>query len=121
MLQSGVEGKRRWDYGEPQERGSSLAWKRLAAVPDPRMLQQRGGSVTTPPATSSTNMFPQQYCLRWKYHHSNLQTMFSQLLERQAYCDVTLACEGKTLRAHKVNTDSLSLSLSLGVAFLTTW
>lgn len=47
-------------------------------------------------------MFPQQYCLRWKYHHSNLQTMFSQLLERQAYCDVTLACEGKTLRAHKV-------------------
>ena len=46
-------------------------------------------------------MFPQQYCLRWKYHHSNLQTMFSQLLERQAYCDVTLACEGKTLRAHK--------------------
>ncbi|XP_015185049.1 PREDICTED: uncharacterized protein LOC107070974 [Polistes dominula] len=47
-------------------------------------------------------MFPQQYCLRWKYHHSNLQTMFSQLLERQAYCDVTLACEGQTLRAHKV-------------------
>ncbi|KOX76085.1 Sex determination protein fruitless [Melipona quadrifasciata] len=72
-------------------------------------------------------MFPQQYCLRWKYHHSNLQTMFSQLLERQAYCDVTLACEGKTLRAHKVNTQplffflSLSLSLPLGVAFLTTW
>ncbi|XP_012339119.1 zinc finger and BTB domain-containing protein 20 isoform X2 [Apis florea] len=66
------------------------------------MLQQRGSSVTTPPATSSSNMFPQQYCLRWKYHHSNLQTMFSQLLERQAYCDVTLACEGKTLRAHKV-------------------
>ncbi|XP_076294196.1 uncharacterized protein LOC143215710 isoform X2 [Lasioglossum baleicum] len=66
------------------------------------MLQQRGSSVTTPPATSSSNMFPQQYCLRWKYHHSNLQTMFSQLLERQVFCDVTLACEGKTLRAHKV-------------------
>ncbi|XP_032686425.1 uncharacterized protein LOC116851258 isoform X2 [Odontomachus brunneus] len=73
------------------------------------MLQQRGCTVaaTTPPVTtssssSSSNMFPQQYCLRWKYHHSNLQTMFSQLLERQAYCDVTLACEGKTLRAHKV-------------------
>ncbi|XP_043271143.1 uncharacterized protein [Venturia canescens] len=49
-----------------------------------------------------SNVFPQQYCLRWKYHHSNLQTMFSQLLERQAYCDVTLACEGQTLRAHKV-------------------
>lgn len=46
---------------------------------------------------------PQQYCLRWKYHHSNLQAMFSQLLERESYCDVTLACEGKTLRAHKVD------------------
>lgn len=45
---------------------------------------------------------PQQYCLRWKYHHSNLQVMFSQLLERESFCDVTLACEGKTLRAHKV-------------------
>ncbi|XP_023245723.1 uncharacterized protein LOC106639973 isoform X4 [Copidosoma floridanum] len=76
------------------------------------MLQQghSPGPTVTPPANNnnnnknknSNNMFPQQYCLRWKYHHSNLQTMFSQLLERQAYCDVTLACEGKTLRAHKV-------------------
>ncbi|XP_011693349.1 PREDICTED: protein bric-a-brac 1-like [Wasmannia auropunctata] len=84
------------------------------------MLQQRGciAAATTPASTgsassssfssSSSNMFPQQYCLRWKYHHSNLQTMFSQLLERQAYCDVTLACEGKTLRAHKVNRVVLS-------------
>ncbi|XP_049810121.1 protein abrupt isoform X2 [Schistocerca nitens] len=47
-------------------------------------------------------MLPQQYCLRWKYHHNNLQVMFSQLLERESFCDVTLACEGRTLRAHKV-------------------
>lgn len=47
-------------------------------------------------------MLPQQYCLRWKYHHNNLQAMFSQLLERESFCDVTLACEGLTLRAHKV-------------------
>ncbi|KAL3278695.1 hypothetical protein HHI36_016231 [Cryptolaemus montrouzieri] len=47
-------------------------------------------------------MLPQQYCLRWRYHHSNLQTMFSQLLEREAFCDVTLACDGKTIKAHKI-------------------
>ncbi|KAJ8983008.1 hypothetical protein NQ317_014305 [Molorchus minor] len=35
-------------------------------------------------------MLPQQYCLRWRYHHSNLQTMFSQLLEREAFCDYIL-------------------------------
>lgn len=58
----------------------------------------------------SSNMNPrnssmdtsQQYCLRWKYHHSNLQLMFSQLLERESFCDVTLACEGRHIRAHKV-------------------
>ncbi|XP_058063418.1 broad-complex core protein isoforms 1/2/3/4/5 [Anopheles bellator] len=44
----------------------------------------------------------QQYCLRWKYHHTNLQTMFSQLLDRGCFCDVTLACEGQTIRAHRV-------------------
>lgn len=49
-----------------------------------------------------TNMLPQQYCLRWRYHHSNLQTMFSQLLDREAFCDVTLACEGRTIKAHKI-------------------
>ncbi|XP_063222442.1 uncharacterized protein LOC134530981 isoform X3 [Bacillus rossius redtenbacheri] len=53
-------------------------------------------------AMNSQKMLSQQYCLRWKYHHNNLQVMFSQLLERESFCDVTLACEGKTLRAHKV-------------------
>lgn len=47
-------------------------------------------------------MLPQQYCLRWKYHHSNLQSMFSQLLDRGCFCDVTIACGGQTLKAHRV-------------------
>ncbi|XP_034234347.1 protein tramtrack, beta isoform-like [Thrips palmi] len=50
----------------------------------------------------NSKMSAQEYCLRWKYHHSNLQQMFSNLLERECYTDVTLACEGKTLRAHKM-------------------
>jgi len=113
----GREGGRR-EYGEPEAIATvaGSVEEEFAAAPGPRMLQQRGciATATTPATTTSSasssssssslsNMFPQQYCLRWKYHHSNLQTMFSQLLERQAYCDVTLACEGKTLRAHKVN------------------
>ncbi|XP_053677976.1 broad-complex core protein isoforms 1/2/3/4/5-like [Anopheles nili] len=44
----------------------------------------------------------QQYCLRWTHHHTNLQVMFYQLLERGYFCDVTLACEGQTIRAHRV-------------------
>jgi len=60
---------------------------------------------------SQQKMLPQQYCLRWKYHHNNLQVMFSQLLERESFCDVTLACEGKTLRAHKVSVDRTYASI----------
>jgi len=44
----------------------------------------------------------QQFCLRWKFHHSNLQSMFSQLLDRGCFCDVTLACNGQSLKAHRV-------------------
>lgn len=51
---------------------------------------------------AADEMLQQQYCLRWKYHHSNLQTMFSSLLDRGCFCDVTLACEEKTIRAHRV-------------------
>ncbi|KAF4518412.1 hypothetical protein B566_EDAN002065 [Ephemera danica] len=52
--------------------------------------------------SSGGGLAAQQYCLRWKYHHNNLQVMFSQLLERESFCDVTLASEGRLLRAHKV-------------------
>ncbi|KAL0852957.1 hypothetical protein ABMA27_012748 [Loxostege sticticalis] len=66
-------------------------------------------------------MLPQQYCLRWKHHHSNVQNMFAQLLEKERFCDVTLYCSpsfatqvpnkdtvephhirGVSLRAHRV-------------------
>ena len=96
----------------------------VAAVPSLRMLRDErsvSGPATTGANTPTmSNMFPQQYCLRWKYHHSNLQTMFSQLLERQAYCDVTLACEGQTLRAHKVqymSTTSQDFSVNSQIRF----
>ncbi|CAH0599353.1 unnamed protein product [Chrysodeixis includens] len=66
-------------------------------------------------------MTPQQYCLRWKHHHTNVQNMFAQLLEKERFCDVTLYCSpsfatqvggkdtiepqnirGVSLRAHRV-------------------
>jgi hypothetical protein len=44
----------------------------------------------------------QQYCLKWKFHQNNQQTMFTKLLQKESFCDVTIACEQKLLRAHKV-------------------
>ncbi|XP_059485801.1 uncharacterized protein LOC132202721 isoform X2 [Neocloeon triangulifer] len=69
----------------------------------PKPSKAMDAVASQPKMTSMTNNAdPQQYCLRWKYHHNNLQVMFSQLLERESFCDVTLASEGKLLRAHKV-------------------
>lgn len=43
------------------------------------------------------------YCLKWKYHGNNLLHMFSQLLLNESFTDVLVACEGKTIKCHKVS------------------
>ncbi|KAK7070411.1 hypothetical protein SK128_009920 [Halocaridina rubra] len=44
-----------------------------------------------------------QYCLRWNNHRNNLLVAFDQLLQHEAFTDVTLACEdGRTLHAHRL-------------------
>jgi hypothetical protein len=43
-----------------------------------------------------------QYCLKLNFHQNNQQTMFAKLLQQHSFCDVTISCEGKLLRARKV-------------------
>ena len=45
---------------------------------------------------------PQQYCLRWNNHQHNLLSVFEDLLNHEAFVDVTLACDGLNLKAHKM-------------------
>lgn len=47
-------------------------------------------------------MGSQQLCLKWNNHQSNLIDVFDELLENESFVDVTLACEGVSLKAHKV-------------------
>ncbi|XP_063231570.1 protein bric-a-brac 2-like isoform X2 [Bacillus rossius redtenbacheri] len=42
------------------------------------------------------------FCLKWKHHQNNQRHMFSLLLNQEAFCDVTLACEGQLIEAHKL-------------------
>lgn len=44
----------------------------------------------------------QQYCLKWNNHQKNLLSVFEDLLNNGAFVDVTLACEGEQLKAHKM-------------------
>lgn len=63
--------------------------------------------VLNPPLQDSPHspsaMANQQYCLKWNNHQSNLLRAFDRLLQSESFTDVTLACEGKSLRAHKVS------------------
>ena len=45
---------------------------------------------------------PQQYCLRWNNHQHNLLSVFEDLLNHEAFVDVTIACEGLNMKAHKM-------------------
>src|SRR5277367_1447371 len=44
----------------------------------------------------------QEIRVYWGQHPLNIPKAFSDFLDKQQYCDVTLSCDGKSLSAHKV-------------------
>ncbi|TDG53388.1 hypothetical protein AWZ03_000203 [Drosophila navojoa] len=44
----------------------------------------------------------QQFCLRWNNYQSNLTNVFDELLQNESFVDVTLACDGQSIKAHKM-------------------
>ncbi|KFM76347.1 Protein bric-a-brac 2, partial [Stegodyphus mimosarum] len=44
----------------------------------------------------------QQFCLKWNNHMNNMMDVFKNLLSTEALVDVTLACDGLSLKAHKM-------------------
>ena len=43
-----------------------------------------------------------KFCLKWNDFESNVSTAFQELREERDFFDVTLACDGNQLEAHKV-------------------
>ncbi|KAG0430232.1 hypothetical protein HPB47_022869 [Ixodes persulcatus] len=58
--------------------------------------------MSRPPGWASAAMGSQQFCLKWKSHYSNLLSALDQLVFSEALTDVTVACEGLSLKAHRV-------------------
>lgn len=44
----------------------------------------------------------QQFCLKWNSYQTNLSREFDDLLRNEAFVDVTLACDGHSVKAHKM-------------------
>ncbi|CAL4065606.1 unnamed protein product, partial [Meganyctiphanes norvegica] len=44
----------------------------------------------------------QQFCLRWNNYQTNLLQVFEQLLREENFVDVSIACEGHQIKAHRM-------------------
>lgn len=60
-----------------------------------------GGSLNDSNNNNSKNG-SQQFCLRWNNYQTNLTCVFDQLLQSESFVDVTLACDGNQIKAHKI-------------------
>lgn len=65
-------------------------------------MQPSNGGAKDAPAAERTGGGNQQFCLRWNNYQSNLTNVFDQLLQNGTFVDVTIACDGHTLKAHKI-------------------
>ena len=44
----------------------------------------------------------EKFCLKWSDFENNISRAFSELKDDEDFFDVTLACDGNQLQAHKV-------------------
>ena len=60
--------------------------------------------VHTPIASSSSwdEMPHEHFCLKWNNFQKNIVAALGNLKLDEDFVDVTLSCEGKTIKAHKV-------------------
>uniref|UniRef100_A0A182Q2E0 BTB domain-containing protein n=1 Tax=Anopheles farauti TaxID=69004 RepID=A0A182Q2E0_9DIPT len=73
-----------------------------------RNQQQQQQQQQQPPSSSGSSTATgasaggQQFCLRWNNYQTNLTSVFDQLLQSESFVDVTLACDGQSMKAHKM-------------------
>lgn len=53
-------------------------------------------------STTTNGDQSQQFCLKWNSYQTNLSKEFDDLLQNESFVDVTLACDGHSVKAHKM-------------------
>lgn len=51
---------------------------------------------------TTTMVDTQHFCLRWNNYQSSITSAFENLRDDEDFVDVTLACDGRSLKAHRV-------------------
>ena len=53
-------------------------------------------------APGNQSLEDNQFCLKWDGFHNNLTSIFETLRQGEELVDITLCCDGKKLKAHKM-------------------
>lgn len=69
-------------------------------IQQPPAIGKRKLASPTPP--QDNKCLPQQFCLKWNNYQTNLTNVFDDLLQNESFVDVTLACDGQSIKAHKM-------------------
>lgn len=77
---------------DPQEPPTDLSKFNMKSV----------NSATLNDSNNNSKNNSQQFCLRWNNYQTNLTCVFDQLLQSESFVDVTLACDGQQIKAHKI-------------------
>ncbi|XP_039488267.1 protein bric-a-brac 2 isoform X1 [Drosophila santomea] len=86
-----IAGSALFEFGQR----SSPVEAKIKANPETKAPRRK----IVPPTGEGDN---QQFCLRWNNYQSNLTNVFDELLQSESFVDVTLSCEGHSIKAHKM-------------------
>ncbi|KAF5272060.1 hypothetical protein FQR65_LT05042 [Abscondita terminalis] len=93
----------RMALGGPQVQIPPISPLQTESLSPTKLKLTRNNNKSVPYKTTTDSLPPDEVCLRWNSHHSNMQNCFPRLLEKEQYIDVTLIAEGQSLKCHRVS------------------
>ena len=82
------------------------SWTQQPAIYNPHKLLQdfnsRKANASKYKILNRLGMTSDQFCLKWNNYQANIVVALGNLKLDEDFVDVTLACDGKTIKAHRV-------------------